>query len=54
MGEVYFRVSKHLGIPPTQVIREKFMPDMRFLIMKYSEKIRQEIKQAEELEEQMN
>lgn len=53
MGEVYFRVSLHLNIPPTEVIRKKFTPDIRFLIMKYSEKLRQEIKQAEELEEQM-
>lgn len=53
MGEVIFRVSKHLGVPPTQVIREKFTPDVRFLILKYSEVLRQEIKQVEELNEKM-
>lgn len=54
MGEVYFRISKDFGIMPTEVIRKKFTPDMRFLILKYSEQIRQEIKQQEELEEKIN
>lgn len=54
MGEVYFRISKDFGIMPTEVIRKKFTPDMRFLILKYSEQIRQEIKEQEELEEKIN
>lgn len=54
MGEVYFRISKDFGIMPTEVIRKKFTPDMRFLILKYSEQIRREIKEHEELEEKIN
>lgn len=50
MGEVYFRISKHLQIPPSEVIRRKFDLDMQFLIIKYSDIIRAEIKQMEELE----
>jgi len=53
-GEVYFRVSEHLGWLPSEVIRKKFTPDIRFLIMKYSQRLRQEIEQAKELEEQTN
>ena len=54
MGEVYFRISKDFGIMPTEVIRKKFTPDMRFLILKYSEQIRQEIKEHEKLKEKIN
>lgn len=50
-GEVYFRVSKHLGWLPSEVIKKKFTPDIKFLIMKYSQEIRLEIKQAKELKE---
>lgn len=49
-GEIYFRVSRHLGVLPSEVIRNKFTPDMKFLIMKYTQQIIQEVKQAEELE----
>ena len=50
-GEVYFRVSKHLGWLPSEVIRKKFNPDIKFLIFKYSNEIRNELKQNEELKE---
>jgi hypothetical protein len=50
-GEVYFRVSKHLGWLPSEVISKKFTPDIRFLIMKYTQQILAEIKQAEEIKE---
>ena len=53
-GEVYFRISKQLGWLPSEVIRKKFTPDIRFLIMKYTQQILAEIKQSEELKEQMN
>lgn len=52
-GEVYFRVSKHLGWLPSEVIRNKFNPDIKFLIFKYSQQIRMEIKQNEELQEKL-
>lgn len=50
-GEVYFRISKHLGWLPSEVIKNKFNLDIKFLIFKYSQEIRMEIKQAEELQE---
>lgn len=53
-GEVYFRVSEHLGWLPSEVIRKKFTPDIRFLIMKHSQRLRREIEQAKELEEKSN
>ena len=53
-GEVYFRISKHLGVPPSEVIRKKFTPDIRFLIIKYTQRILTEIEQSEELKEKMN
>lgn len=52
-GEVYFRVSKHLGWLPSEVIRNKFNPDVKFLIIKYSSQLRAEIKQNEELKEKL-
>ena len=52
VGQVYFRVSKHLSIPISQVIREKFNPDMKLLIMFYSEEIRQEQREIQQLKEQ--
>lgn len=50
-GEVYFRVSEHLGIPVSEVIQKKFSWDIKFLIMKYSQRLRAEIKQSQELKE---
>ena len=50
-GEVYFRVSKHLGWLPSEVIRQKFTPDIRFLRMKYAKHIMTEVKPAEEIKE---
>jgi hypothetical protein len=50
-GEVYFRVSKHLGWLPSEVIKKKFLPDVKFLIMKYSQQIHAEVKRAEEIKE---
>lgn len=52
-GEVYFRISKHLGVLPSEVIKNKFNPDIKFLIFKYSQQIRAEIKQSEEIKEKL-
>ena len=52
-GEVYFRISKHLGWLPSEVIKNKFNPDIKFLIFKYSQQIRAEIKQDKEIKEQL-
>ncbi len=54
MGEVYFRISKDFGIMPSEVIRKKFTPDMRFLILKYSEQIRQEMREYQKIKEKSN
>ena len=37
IGDIYFQVSKHLGITVSEVIRRKFTPDIKFLIFKYSQ-----------------
>ena len=51
-GEVYFRISKHLGITISEVIKKKFTLDIKFLIMRYSQEIRAEIKRAKKIEEE--
>lgn len=52
MGEVYFRVSKHLGIVMSEVIRRKFHPDMMLLIHKYSNIVRAEYEEYKKLKEE--
>ena len=52
MGEVYFRVSQHLGIVMSEVIRRKFTPDMQLLIHKYSNIVRAELEEYKKLKEE--
>ena len=52
MGEVYFRVSQHLGIVMSEVIRKKFTPDMMLLIHKYSNIVRAELAEYKKLKEE--
>ena len=52
-GQVYFRVSKHLGCLPSEVIKNKFNPDYKFLIRAYYKEIMAEIEHNEEMEKQM-
>jgi len=52
-GEVYFRISKHLGWLPSEVIKNKFNPDIKFLIFKYSHQIRTEIEESNKLKEKL-
>lgn len=54
MGEVYFRVSQHLHCTMSEVIRQKFTPDMRLLIHKYARIVQAEKKQHDKIEEEMN
>ena len=54
MGDVYFEVSKHLRVSPYEVIKNKFRPDIKFLIMKYSQILRAKQKEYEEIQEQRN
>lgn len=51
IGQVYFEVSKHLRCSPYEVIKNKFRPDIKFLIIKYSQILRNKKKEYEELKE---
>ena len=51
-GEVYFRVSKHLGVSIIEVIRKKFLIEYKSLIMYYSMELRYEIKEQERLKQE--
>ena len=48
---MYFRISEHLGWLPSEVIRKKFTPDIKFLIMKYTQRLIKEAEHAKEIEE---
>lgn len=54
IGEVYFRVSKHLNIPISQVIRGFFTYDLDILMLmrKYGEEIKIEQKQIEKINQE--
>lgn len=51
--EVYFRVSQHLGVLPSEVIRNKFNPDYRLLIMKYNQILQAEIEESKKIEAEL-
>ena len=51
IGHCYFKVSEHLHIPISQVIKNKFHPDYRLLLNKYYNIAVAEQKQYEEMEE---
>lgn len=53
MGDIYFEVSKHLGWTVSEVIKRKFTPDVKFLIFKYSQILRNKKKEYDELKEKM-
>ena len=52
-GEVYFRISKHLGCTVSDVIKRKLTPDIKFLIMRYTLEIQQEVKTQKALDDKM-
>lgn len=54
MGEIYFEVSKHLGKPPSWVMKNKFSPDVKFLIFKYAQIYRNKQKEYEKLQDELN
>ena len=54
IGEVYFEVSKHLRCSPTEVIKNKFRPDIKFLIIKYSQRLRQKQKEYEDIQDKID
>lgn len=51
--QVYVEVSKNHNIPITEVIRGKFKPEIRILIMYYSNKFQMEQKEYERIEKEM-
>ena len=51
--QVYIEVSKNHNIPIDEVIRKKFTPSIRLLIMYYNNKFRLEEKEAKKIEKQM-
>lgn len=53
VGDVYFEVSKHLGWRVSEVIKKKFTPDVKFLIFKYSQILRNKKKEYDEIKENM-
>ena len=52
IGEVYFRVSKHLHIPISEVIYKRNDLDIMMLMRKYGMEIRHEQDQIRELNKQ--
>lgn len=52
IGEVYFRVSKHLGIKISEVIKHKNDLDIIMLMRKYGEEIKAEQRQIIEAKKQ--
>lgn len=51
LGDLYFEVSKHLGKPPSWVIKHKFTPDVKFLLLKYAQILRNRKKEYDKLQE---
>lgn len=49
---MYFEVSKHLGVPISEVVKNKFLPDYRILIMKYNYDLELKIKEAKKIEKE--
>ena len=54
VGDVYFEVSKHLSIPISEVIKKKFTFDIKFLIIKYSQILRNKQKEYEEFQDKLD
>ena len=54
IGEVYFRVSKHLSIPISEVIRGFYNHDWDILMLmrKYGEEIKSEQRKVREMEKE--
>ena len=53
IGQTYFRVSKHLQMPITEVIRRKFEVDISLLITYYAQEIYAEIEQNKKIKDDM-
>lgn len=51
--QVYVEVSANHGIPIEDVIRGKFTPSIRLLVMYYNNKFRTESKEIEKMEKEL-
>lgn len=54
MGDLYFEVSKHLGKPISWVIKNKFTPDVRFLILKYAHILRKRKEEYDRMQDELH
>ena len=54
VGDLYFEVSKHLGKPPSWVMKHKFTPDVKFLLLKYAHILRTRKKEYERMKDELN
>ena len=50
--QVYFEVAKHLGCTISEVIKRKFHPDIRVLIMKYNYDLELQLREAERIKKE--
>ena len=53
LGDLYFEVSKHLGKPPSWVMKHKFTPDVKFLLLKYAQILRNRKREYEEIRDSL-
>ena len=53
LGDLYFEVSKHLGKPPSWVMKHKFTPDVKFLLLKYAQILRNRKREYEEMRDSL-
>lgn len=53
MGDLYFEVSKHLNKPVSWVIKHKFTPDVKFLILKYAQILRTRKREYEKMQDEL-
>ena len=54
IGECYFRVSQHLGITISKVIKYKFHPDIKLLLNKYYNIVIAEQKEYQKIKDMEN
>lgn len=54
MGDLYFEVSKHLGKPPSWVMKHKFTPDVKFLLLKYGQILRNRKKEYDKMKKSLH
>lgn len=51
IGDLYFEVAKQLGMRPSEVIKQKFTPDIKFMLIKNAQILRNRKKAYDEIQE---